>query len=399
MKFFHSTAGNGSGGAKPRPPMNHKTFFRNASLLGGLFSLVAVASAQYYYPQQGYPQGYYYQYPPGYGYYQQQPQPQPAQPRQQPQESGKKAPAPQQTPARAPRTQRDNSADAPPSADIASLADGPLDVYVWDSRDSLADLARAAGVSNSQILALNKLAASQLRSGQVLRVPPLAETTPSLKIARGKVDQRAREVWRGVRGKKQIALTFDAGGSKEGLETLLKNLQEKKAAATFFATGEFTKKHEDSIRQIHEAGYRVFNHSWSHPEFTKLSDEAIREQLSRADEAIEKATGVGTKPYFRPPFGDRDRRSLRTAAEAGYQSIYWTHDSLDSVDEKKSASFVADRVLNPPKNRANPDAFLDGAIVLMHVGETGTANAVPEIIDTLRERGFTLVTVEEILKP
>lgn len=398
MKFFQSRGGTHSDGNRSASVLFHKRFWRNASLLTGLLGLSSLACAQYYYPQQ---QGY-YQYPPGYGYgYPQQQQQQPRQRQQsQPQQnSASKAASQPSAPARPARTQRDNSGDAPPSADVAALSQGPLTVYIWDDRDSLADLARAAGVSNSQILALNNLAASQLRSGQVLRVPPLASTTSSLKIARGAVDQRAREIWRGVRGKKQIALTFDAGGTKEALDVLLKNLQEKDAAATFFATGEWANKYQDSIKLIHDAGYRVFNHSWSHPEFTKISDEAIREQLTRADAAIEKVTGVGTKPYFRPPFGDRDRRVLRTAAEAGYQSIYWTHDSLDSVGDKKSATFVADRVLNPPKHRANPDAFLDGAIVLMHVGETGTAEAVPEIIDTLRQRGFTLVTVEEILKP
>ena len=88
-----------------------------------------------------------------------------------------------------------------------------------------------------------------------------------------------------------------------------------------------------------------------------------------------------------------------SAADAGYQSIYWTLDSLDSVGDKKNPEFIVSRILNPPKSGDDADHYLDGAIILMHVGEPDTARAVPLLIKALRERGFRLVTVEEIVNP
>ena len=63
------------------------------------------------------------------------------------------------------------------------------------------------------------------------------------------------------------------------------------------------------------------------------------------------------------------------------------------------AAFVLDRILSPPRAKANPNSFLDGAIILMHEGKQGTAEAVPDLVKSLRDRGFSLVTVDEILKP
>lgn len=393
-----------------KPTMIHKmkssNFLRPANKLkyvmgSALFFLgisVCVQAQGYYYPQQQ------PQYPPGYYYPQQQPQYYPRQPQypqypQQQQQRQQATPqAAQSTPQRR-SSQRDTSGDAPVQANLSGIDLNNITTYTWDSRDTLAHLARAAGVSNNQILALNNLSVSQLRSGQVLRVPPLAQTTPSLDIVRDPAGQRAREIWRGVRGKKQVALTFDAGGVATGLDDLLKNLTEANAAATFFATGQFAEKYKEETEKIHKAGYRIYNHSWSHPKFTSISDEEMRNELAKTDDAISAITGLPTKPYWRPPFGDRNQQVLRTTADAGYISIYWTHDSHDSVGEKKSAEFVANRVLNPPNAKSDPDSYLDGAIILMHVGEQGTADAIPEIVKGLRARGFTLVTVDEILQP
>lgn len=267
---------------------------------------------------------------------------------------------------------------------------------VWDYGDSASRLARAAGISLDELLKENALTWKELREGQVLRVPRTGgEPDPLLTPER----QRSREVWRGIRGKKRIALTFDAGSERDGLDELLSHLTEAEAPGTFFVTGQFVKKNPDDVRRIAEGGFPIYNHSWSHPEFTKLSDEAIGDELERTDRIVEETTGRPTTPYWRPPFGDRDKRVLRVAAEAGFQSIYWTIDTLDSVGERKSSDFVVDRVLNPAKGGSDPDRYLDGAIVLMHVGMPDTAAALPEMVRGLRERGFTLVTVDEILKP
>lgn len=261
--------------------------------------------------------------------------------------------------------------------------------------ESLSDLGRATGASARDILEANALTSDQLREGQALRVPTPREPMRMFDPAR----QIEREVWRGLRGRKQVALTFDAGGETRGASELIQYLTEVDAAATFFVTGEFADKNRELVRDIVQAGFPIHNHSYTHPEFTQISEELMADELARTDEVVKEVTGKSTRPYFRPPFGDRDRRVLRTAAAQGYQSVYWTIDSLDSVGDRKSADEVVQRVLDPPKARGDVNRYLDGAIILMHVGEPETAAAVPIIVRELRRRGFTLVTVEQILAP
>ena len=280
---------------------------------------------------------------------------------------------------------------APPTA-----PPGTTLAFVWDDADSLDRIASACGTNAADVLRQNALRRSELRDGQVLQLPKPAGGAPQLSAFEpGR--QRSREIWRGIRGQKRVALTFDAGGEDDAATDLLKYLTEAKAPATFFVTGQFAAEHTKLVKEIDQAGYPIHNHSWSHPEFTKISDDKIDEELERTEWAIRDATGKTTKPFWRPPFGDRDNRVQRVAAEAGYQSIYWTLDSLDSVGEKKDPEFIVSRILNPPKSGDDPDRYLDGAIILMHVGEAGTARAVPLLIKSLRDRGFKLVTVDEIV--
>jgi len=83
---------------------------------------------------------------------------------------------------------------------------------------------------------------------------------------------------------------------------------------------------------------------------------------------------------------------LRIANNLGYRSIYWTLDSLDGVEPVKTPEFLINRITS------KTDTELDGAIILMHVGEQSTASALPAIIANLQGRGFHLVTVSKLLE-
>jgi peptidoglycan/xylan/chitin deacetylase (PgdA/CDA1 family) len=98
------------------------------------------------------------------------------------------------------------------------------------------------------------------------------------------------------------------------------------------------------------------------------------------------------RPLWRAPYGARDGRVLKIAANLGYRSIYWTIDSLDSVDPPKTPPFLIDRITS------KRDEELEGAIILMHVGVRSTAEALPAIITNLKGRGFRLVTVSKLLE-
>jgi peptidoglycan/xylan/chitin deacetylase (PgdA/CDA1 family) len=200
------------------------------------------------------------------------------------------------------------------------------------------------------------------------------------------------EVERGPRGKHEIALTFDAGAEAECFDDLIAALAAAHVNSTFFITGRFTHEHPGCATEITKRGHEIGNHTWSHLNLTQQPDDVVRDEITRAERAIFQASGQNPKPRWRAPYGARNERVLKIATNLGYRSIYWTLDSLDSVEPKKSPQFLIDRITS------KSDTELDGAIILMHVGERSTADALPAIISNLQARGFDLVTISTLLR-
>ncbi|MEN6521499.1 MAG: polysaccharide deacetylase family protein [Armatimonadota bacterium] len=198
----------------------------------------------------------------------------------------------------------------------------------------------------------------------------------------------AFELKQGQTGGDKIALTFDAGASSRPTPALLKILASKDVRATFFLTGKWVEDNRELTRQIAAAGHEIGNHTYSHPDLRKLTDDEIREQLVKTEELVQSAAGVSTKPLFRAPFGARDSRVLSVARDEGYRSVYWTVDSWDAFKKGITAAEIEERVL---------DRSQAGSIILMHCGSGPTVEALSEIIDELRAKGYELVTVSELL--
>lgn len=188
---------------------------------------------------------------------------------------------------------------------------------------------------------------------------------------------------------KVIALTFDFGSDPGNANQILQILKDHGVKSTFFATGAAATNHPSIIRSVVDQGHEVGNHSYSHPYFTQLTSAQIADQISRTDSAIRAAIGQDPKPLFRPPYGDYNSAMLQAVGNAGYpHTIMW---SVDTVDwQGNSSAAIRDRVLNG----ASP-----GGIVLMHVGggASGTPGALPGMITGLRNAGYELVTVSQLL--
>jgi peptidoglycan/xylan/chitin deacetylase (PgdA/CDA1 family) len=134
-------------------------------------------------------------------------------------------------------------------------------------------------------------------------------------------------------------------------------------------------------------GHEFGNHSYSHPDLTRLSDDQLVFELDYTDQVVSDIMGVHTRPYFRPPFGARNRRVLDVAAASGFRSIYWSLDSGDWLP-RASAAGVAGKILR----YAAP-----GDIVVEHVGAQASADALPVILDEFALRGWRVGTVSEVL--
>jgi peptidoglycan-N-acetylglucosamine deacetylase len=189
---------------------------------------------------------------------------------------------------------------------------------------------------------------------------------------------------------KCIALTFDDGPGPY-TRRLLKMLAQKKVSATFFLIGGSVSTRPDLVKAEIAAGHAIGNHSWDHPQLTKLSKTRIKDEVDRTARAIQKAAGVSTT-LVRPPYGATNGVVASILRSRGDAQILW---NVDTEDWKNLNARITTRRALAGARR--------GGIILMHDIHSTSVDAVPRIIDKLRARGFTLVTVPELfgnrLKP
>jgi peptidoglycan/xylan/chitin deacetylase (PgdA/CDA1 family) len=196
------------------------------------------------------------------------------------------------------------------------------------------------------------------------------------------------EVVRGDPSTGIVALTFDAGTEGGGAAPqILAILRERGVHVTFFLSGHWVDHNPELAQQMLADGHEFGNHSYSHPDLTHLADGQIVYELDYTDQVVSDITGTHTRPYFRPPFGARNRRVLDVAAATGFRSIFWSLDSGDWLP-RATAAAVAGKILR----YAAP-----GDIVVEHVGAQASADALPVILDEFALRGWRVGTVTEVL--
>ncbi|MFI5756699.1 polysaccharide deacetylase family protein [Streptomyces sp. NPDC051569] len=184
-----------------------------------------------------------------------------------------------------------------------------------------------------------------------------------------------------------IALTFDAGPGKD-TPRLLDILKEKKVPATFFLLGRnHVLKHPDIVSRMAREGHEVGNHTWTHKRLTDLDADGIREELSRTQDAIQEITG-DVPTVMRPPQGRTDDQVSEVSRDLGLAQILWSATAKDYATT--DPALIERRIL---------DAADRDGIILLHDIYAGTVPAVPRIIDELKKRGYTFVTVPQLLAP
>jgi len=199
------------------------------------------------------------------------------------------------------------------------------------------------------------------------------------------------EVTRGDPAQPKLALVFNVGAGFEPAPSILQTLAEHDQHVTFFVMGWWAERHPDVLRQIADAGHEIASHGQAIFDLTQASDAEVRADLERADAAIGSVTGRTTRPLWSPSAGYRDARVRAIAADLGYRPILWTVDSGDWTPEA-SAESVFSHIVNGASN---------GAIIVCHFDSPNTLNStalvLPTAIDTLRESGYRLVTITELL--
>ncbi len=184
----------------------------------------------------------------------------------------------------------------------------------------------------------------------------------------------------------RVALTFETLWSSEGLEEIIQVLQEEGVQVTFFLTGTWLKNHPAAAKLILEQGHEIGNHTLNHANLLYLTEKEIRHEIDGFIEAAEEI--LEYRPVlFRPPLGLYNGIILQHAWKNRCRTVLWSVESYDylSRDAAEVSARVGSRVHG-------------GAIILFRVGAPVIPEALPRILELLRERGYSPVTVSGLLE-
>lgn len=191
-------------------------------------------------------------------------------------------------------------------------------------------------------------------------------------------------IYRGKADSKKIAFACNVYWGNEVLPRMLEIFDKNNITITFFVGGSWAEKYPDLLKLIYEKGHEIGNHGYKHLNHKNLTLEQNKEEITKAEKAIEKVLKIKTK-LFAPPYGEYNKQTLEAAKELGYHTIIWTIDTIDWKEPGKE--YIIKKVNKNAKN---------GAIVLMHPKED-TIKALPELIAKLQEKGFKITSVSDVI--
>lgn len=159
------------------------------------------------------------------------------------------------------------------------------------------------------------------------RLQPMGAAGPQ-RVTATQLPVRSRPILRLKGGGRSMVLTFDDGPDPRYTPGILRTLRKHDVRAMFFLCGEMVDAFPHLVQAIVDDGHVVGNHTWSHPQLTRMSRAAVRDEIVRTSEAIEEVTGESPQ-WFRAPYGAWNRAAFEVGAELGMEPLAWTVDSLD----------------------------------------------------------------------
>lgn len=185
---------------------------------------------------------------------------------------------------------------------------------------------------------------------------------------------------------KYVALTFDDGPHPDVTPRILDTLKKHDAKATFFMLGSQVEYYPSLANQVKEAGHEIANHTMNHHDLSILNSDQIKEEMQQSSKIIKKATGW-TSTLLRPPYGALNSDVKQIGSDLGYSLVLWSVDSLDW--KSRDAAAVNEEVMSH---------VTSGSIVLLHDIHSSTADALPQLLTSLTDQGYQMVTVSQLLE-
>lgn len=188
---------------------------------------------------------------------------------------------------------------------------------------------------------------------------------------------------------KKIYLTFDCGYENGNTEAILDALKKHQATAAFFVVGHYLESAPDLVNRMVEEGHMVGNHTYHHPDMSKIADQtAFAAEMDAVREKYQEVTGKEMPMYYRPPQGKYSLSNLQMASDMGYSTFFWSLAYVDwNVDKQPSH----EEAMKKLTGRIHP-----GAVVLLHNTSRTNAEILDELLGKWEEMGYTFGTLDEI---
>ena len=183
----------------------------------------------------------------------------------------------------------------------------------------------------------------------------------------------------------KVALTINCAWNAEDIDLILETLAKNEVKATFFMVGDWVSKFPDAVKKIHESGNEIANHSESHLHVNNLTYEENIEQIIECSDRIQVITGNPTTLY-RGPYGEYNDTVVKAAEDSNHTMIQWNIDSLDYK------GLTGEQMWEKIEQKLDK-----GSIILMHNGTENTALSLNMIIKNIKQKGYNLVTVSELI--
>ncbi len=188
---------------------------------------------------------------------------------------------------------------------------------------------------------------------------------------------------------KDIYLTFDAGFENGFTPNILDVLKKHDVKAAFFLVGHYLEEEPELVKRMVEEGHIVGNHTYNHPDMSKISDvESFKKELSSLEELYKQVTGLDMPRYYRPPQGKFNENNLIMAKDLGYKTIFWSLAYVDWYQDKQPTKEHALSKLIP---RTHP-----GAVILLHSTSKTNSEILDELITKWKEDGYSFKTLDDL---
>jgi peptidoglycan/xylan/chitin deacetylase (PgdA/CDA1 family) len=259
----------------------------------------------------------------------------------------------------------------------------PVFTYTVQPGDNLYAIALRFGTTSAALVTRNGLPnPNRISPGTVLAIGPPPAPPPPVPPTSAAV------IYHGDQTGRMVALSFDAGSDVGYTALILDTLAANGLRASFGMTGRWAEQNPEMLQRIVREGHHLINHTYLHLDFRTIGTSERWAELDRTDAVLVALTGIGSRPFFRPPYGGYDASVNADVAARGYTyNFMWTVDSLGWMG--LSVPDIVSRCLNG----AEP-----GAIYLFHVGiQSLDGPALQKMIDGFRAMGYSMGSVADVM--